>query len=478
MRANFYMFPKRINSTLIPTGSGTRYDVTLKDDTSVLQPDIVLKWTGSGSPTSFNYVYIPDFMRYYWISNWTYSERCWVASCSVDVLASYKTFIGAAEKYVLRSASDYDPDVMDTLYPATAEESDAIDSKYMFVPANPVNSGSFILNVSGAAPNTTALGGCGYYVCSGAEINTIVNNAFNTVQSMLTNSPAQGTDWLENILLWIGNTFIKGTEEISRFINSITWVPIPASALAGGQVHVFLGMVDCGTASQLANPIYGPGPIEFIPSSLGISGDPWEYAEPYSHFTLESVPFGVIPLDSLTVLRQNRILADFTMDAVSGLANLKVTAGQGTNTSLLAYRTAQLGVPVEIGGYHVDYVNALSDVLTAGVTTAAGLSTGLPVLGSALAGLGNAIHNMLPDPVSGGRSGGAASADGTLTLHMKHLGHVPLDIVELGRPLCQVRQLGTLSGYILCRDGELQISCTDGELEQLEQYLTGGFFYE
>lgn len=479
MQAIFYTFTKRINSTARPASGGTPYNIILKEDSGLLQPEIFLKWTGSGSPCAFNYVHIADFGRYYWISNWTYSERQWGASLSVDVLASWKSQIGAAEKYILRAYQDYDPHVLDTMYPATSVETDYTNSQYNFVTANPLNSGSFILNVSGAAPNTVGIGGCGYYVCSGAEISTIVNNAFTTVQSLISGAPQQSGDWLENIMLWLGNLIIKGTDDVSRFINSITWVPIPAASIqAAGTVKVFLGLVDCGDAHPLGNPLYSQSLTYDVSSWVGTGSD-WQYLEPYAHYTLESIPFGVIPLDSVAVHRYKQINTRFTMDVVSGLANLRVTAGTGTNTYLLSQRSAQIGLPVEIGGYHVNYAGALSDIITTGANVALGVAAGVPVLGSVLNGLGNAAHNLIPDPVSGGRSGGAGAADGTLTLHLKLLSHVPEDLIEQGRPLCAVRQISALSGgYVLCRDGDIQAPCTDGELEQISQYLTGGFFYE
>ena len=116
MNVTFYNFSKRRNSTKRPSG-GTSYTCLLKEDTSTARPSIAIKWNGSSSaPAGFNYCYIPDFGRYYWVNSWTYSERQWIAACSVDVLATYKTEIGGSSKYVLRAASDYDPEVIDTLY--------------------------------------------------------------------------------------------------------------------------------------------------------------------------------------------------------------------------------------------------------------------------------------------------------------------------------------------------------------------------
>ena len=64
-------------------------------------------------------------------------------------------------------------------------------------------------------------------------------------------------------------------------------------------------------------------------------------------------------------------------------------------------------------------------------------------------------------------------------LHLKKLSHVDQDLVEHGRPLCRVEKISDLAGgYVLCRDGDIEAPCTDGELDQISQYLTGGFFYE
>lgn len=114
MNVKFYTFSKRVNSTARPTG-GTDYTVILKEPSSVISPRLDLIWTGTGSPTAFNYAYIGDFGRYYWVTNWEYQNRKWTASLSVDVLASWKTEIGNSAKYVLRSAADSDPNIIDKI---------------------------------------------------------------------------------------------------------------------------------------------------------------------------------------------------------------------------------------------------------------------------------------------------------------------------------------------------------------------------
>lgn len=68
------------NETIIP-GS-------LKEETSVVSPVIIFE---HNNPSNFNYAYIPDFNRYYFISNFTVIRTgLWSMSMRVDVLESFK----------------------------------------------------------------------------------------------------------------------------------------------------------------------------------------------------------------------------------------------------------------------------------------------------------------------------------------------------------------------------------------------------
>ena len=52
------------------------------------------------------------------------------------------------------------------------------------------------------------------------------------------------------------------------------------------------------------------------------------------------------------------------------------------------------------------------------------------------------------------------------------------DNTDKGRPLCKVRTLGSLSGYIVCNEAHADFPAYDGERQQVEGYLNSGFFYE
>lgn len=77
-----------INKTL---SSGTTLSGALRGESSVINPSFLIE---TGNPSGFNYCYIPDFGRYYFISNIT-SVRTgiWRIDCNVDVLMSFRSQI-------------------------------------------------------------------------------------------------------------------------------------------------------------------------------------------------------------------------------------------------------------------------------------------------------------------------------------------------------------------------------------------------
>lgn len=61
----------------------------LRSECSVLQPVIVIEMTGN-TITQYNYCYIPEFGRYYFINNIeSVRTNVWRIHCNVDVLMSY-----------------------------------------------------------------------------------------------------------------------------------------------------------------------------------------------------------------------------------------------------------------------------------------------------------------------------------------------------------------------------------------------------
>ena len=87
----------------------------LKDNTSIITPTILMNI--NSIPTA-NYMYIPDFHRYYYITNIECVRNGLIQiSAKCDVLMTYKSGIRACNALVERQEYNYNPYLVDNLYP-------------------------------------------------------------------------------------------------------------------------------------------------------------------------------------------------------------------------------------------------------------------------------------------------------------------------------------------------------------------------
>ena len=71
--------------------SGCSMTGSLKEESNVLRPTILIN---IDNPTSYNYMYIDDFKRYYYIKEMTSIRTgLWRLTCEVDVLKTYASQI-------------------------------------------------------------------------------------------------------------------------------------------------------------------------------------------------------------------------------------------------------------------------------------------------------------------------------------------------------------------------------------------------
>ena len=127
-----------------------------------------------------------------------------------------------------------------------------------------------------------------------------------------------------------------------------------------------------------------------------------------------------------------------------------------------------------------DFIGAASGLAGAigGAATGA-LSSGLGgmVLGAA-SGIGNAVQSLVPRASTIGTTGSYGTLLGDFKLDHQFFRPVDDDNTHNGRPLCDVRQINSLSGYMLIQDGDVTITGTSAEDSMIRNYLETGFYYE
>ena len=456
--AIFYTFSKRINSTKQPTGSGTTYDIILKDGCSVINPEIQLDLGLGSAPAGYNYCYIAAFNRFYWISNWRFENRLWTAQCKVDPLSSFKSAIGASNCYVTRAASSYNLRIVDNFYPALAKnthEANTITSPF------DKSAGTYVVGIMGKGAGGNG-GAVTYYAGDSSAIKTLVNY-------MLSSPSSYGVKEIsEELLMCIFNPL--------QYIVSCMWFPFSVPTM-NGDVDVGWWNVSGSGLKRVSTLEWGTNFIIDIPKHpKAATRGQYLNLPPYASYKMEAGPWGIIPLDNFNLIDDTSMYCDYKVDLMTGTGRLNIKF-----RDKLAYEgiyTAQIGVPVQLG-QNMFNQGALTGAGVGAINTITSAVYGNPagMITNGLSSIGNAAAVTQSIPSMMGSNGTMAFFNGFGIL-ADFLDIADEDLQSKGRPLCQAKTISSLSGFIMCQDADPDISCTDGELAEIVGYMNGGFFYE
>lgn len=469
----FYSFSKRENSTYRPTDPGETYSCVLKAESNISSPEIILD-IGTANNPEWNYAYIEEFDRYYYVSDWRWIEnRLWSASLSTDLLATYKNEIGASELYVLRSSAASDGTIIDDYYPAKVNSGFtpvSIQSPFK----SDIQQGTFVLGVSGE--NAPTYGSTTFYAMDASMALALVralNNNYVTVANNFETADASLA--LQKALI-----------DPIQYITSCIWYPLdigdlPTVGQQGRQINI--GGIELPGASGY--PINPSTPLITFNYSFTLPDHPQiargQYMNgAYRKLFLEFPPFGAVELDGTIACNYQKIIVNITIDTTSGFATIRIGCGNGTSiTELLEKYETRAGVPMQLSSVYRDTFNGLGNTLRAAAGAIGGLLTGnlFGAGASVFNGISSVSNVAKPRVESVGSNGSFASYAGTFTLYVQFLNVVDEDVPHAGRPLCQIRRIDTLPGYLLIKDGEIDIDGFTGEAEAVRAYLEGGFFY-
>lgn len=469
INVNFYSFAKKENSTKIPTGSPTTYACVLKDSCGILNPSIVLDLGATGNPASLNYAYISAFNRYYFIDEWNYNKGLWEASLRVDVLASYKSAIGSSKQYVLRAAQNtaWNGSIVDNYFPAKGFYTTTVDTKASFWDTS---NATLILGVISAdAGGSITRGAVRYYALTSANAKALFDWMFNI------NHYSEDGSWSE-----ISSDLAKMLFNPFQYIASAYWLPFTVTGVTSTLKY---GYWDTGlSVKEIAADSY-----KWLTGSFTIPQHPQASTRgvflnqaPYSTYVLDFPPFGRIQIDSLIVGDAPRLYFGVATDLQTGTGKLILSTrstAQGTvdtdNVNVGIF-DGNVGVPVTLAQM---MPNSPTSVFSGVANSVLSIATGN--IAGAVSGIGNAISAALPELQFSGSQGSITNYYlGKPKLITRTLNIVDANDDHAGRPVCSEKVINTLSGFILCSDGEIDINATANELVEIRAYLTGGFFYE
>lgn len=466
MKATFYVFPKRTNSTKRPP-SGTDYNIEVKAPCNIINPEI--KIASNANPTGYNYCCIPTWGRYYWVKNWTYSNSLWTASLVVDALASYRDQIGSSTEYVVRSSAQYDSSISDSLYPAKATVQ-SVTNAFQGGFAETISEGFFVIGFIAKAPNS--IGAVTYVVMSPGNAKKLSSKLLTDV-SYLSIDNAEISDSLTKILF---NPY--------QYIVSCNYFPFDIAELTA---HLpLVSSVDVGWWSvDVPCWILGEDNNNLTKSvSVGIPKHPqaasrggYCNASPYTDYTIFLQPFGVIPLDASKLWGATTLSIQYTVDLFTGDSILRMF----TDTNQLVHETtAKLGVPIQLSNITFD-VPSGGGLLQTGIAAAVG-GLQAALTGGSFSDVGNGILNAAQatnaDVASKGATGSTIAFDSVPYMVARFKILVDDNNEDHGRPLCKRVQLSTIPGFIMVDDPDIALNATAAEIDSVKSYLKNGFFYE
>ena len=502
MVINLYSFAKKKNSTAQPSGTGTVLsNVQLKDETSILTPVITINQASTGMPNPFvpgyfNYAYIAKFSRYYFITDTRWINGLWELSLMVDVLASYKTGIGALSEYVVRSSSAFDGSISDTLYPTTTG---IYKNKELFSLAYSTT-GLYVVGIINNSSNAVD-GAITYYMMTNSELGQLKHYLMDETFLNLAN--------LSN-LQEMSKDLVKAIFNPFQYIVSCRFFPLDYSATS--QTSTAVSSIELGwwsipiSTKRMPSGFY----TAFDSNEITVGTHPQAAARgdylnhaPYTERVLIHPIVGTVLLDSNKITGGQKLKISTLVDFTTGAGEVYV---ENSTEQLTLYRTSiQFAVDIQLAQIAVDKiavaqtaVNSVGDIassianggMTGGMMGSVGTGLGRKgVIGGIIGGVVGAIsgaatgilnHLACSQPImqTSGTNGNRGVYHIVAAMYSYYKALAPEDLAHRGRPLCQTKTINTLSGFVMCADAHAELNCLDAERDQIVSFMNSGFYYE
>lgn len=536
MNVTLYKFAKKQNSTARP-GSGTASlsltNVNLNDGaSSILNPILrISKSAAWGQATDtdiikYNYAYISEFNRYYYINDWQYNgDGTWSAELDVDVLGTWQLEIKASGGYVGRAASSSLADywIADSLYPATTEF--AVKTATGSTGFNPaLTSGTFVIGViSGQEPN---VGAVSYYVTTASEMTKLVQNI---VGQYGTVADPEAFGDITNL----DSSVLKSLVNPVQYIVSCKWFPFGASITGLTASRIYLWGWYTGAVGFKLNSAkitqYFPG------TGVSIDDKVWGYiilpelaAADVPAYSLEAYPpyapyaeynlitaWGTFDLDpniisNLYFVHHALLYYRFVVNLISGTGSMIVgvqpykPTGTGTYNAQpfteLFRREVELGLDIPLAQVSYNYVDIGHNAINLAQNSANAVAGAMATGGFSLitGGLSSVAHSvidaaasMLSPTVQSTGSAGAAFTElitemkyqmiryRTITKHANTMGTpVKKHIASINAANATGFIKFDMSEFTGGATGSGTVFCTETERIKVKEYLESGVFIE
>ena len=475
MKIRFYQFAKRNKSSLNPTSAYHEVDCQLKDATSVMTPVILLQ---TFIPFNFNYCYIPNWNRYYFISDSQSIDGMWEVALTEDLLASFKSEIGETSCNILY-ASGSTKDIADTRIPVQATVLRKESSASLGFSLAPTT-GRIILGITGK-------GSFGVYVLQNRS----------DIKDLLDGIDTWWTNTVDTTIDSIKQCFFGGSA--SECVKSAFEIPIQFNASSIGDLeNLVLGNYPClksdGSTHIKGYRVYDP--ILDYAANVEI---PWNYSDwrntsGYTEVAMYIPMIGIISLPATELKNEMGLLVEYKINITSGDIAVIVRGKTMPEQRIYATCSSNCALPTAFGSTGID-TNKVSQAVVTGIGTLAVAASALATGGLsavAAAGIGGGLASTAAAIMQslGGTGDGAGGLGGGATCALDDKVHCFVISKQLsdtqahfnpiiGKPYMGVAKVNQFNGYVQTDVYQFASNrAYSSEKDIINSMLDSGIYYE
>ena len=479
MKIRCYHFAKRNRSTYQPPANFA-YDekeIVLKEGCNITKPVILFQTVQA---VAYNYFYIPDWGRYYFLSEGKIVENMYEVSLIEDYLASFKTDIGSTSASILY-ATGSTKNIPDSRIPVTADLSINHAQSAINNLTITTGSGAVILGITGK-------GSFGAYLM---QNSTLISELLDGVDIW-----QQVSSWQDEIDGWKQFFYGGSASECLKSALALPLVIGGSDVGSGTAENLYLGGYPC-TDSGGTN-ITGYKITSPILSRMTTISIPWNYSDwrNVSQYTnvVVYLPFiGLITLPATELIGDSSLSIQYSFNLTSGDIAVSITGS--TSGRIFATASGNCAMNTAYGSIGID-TNRATSAIVSGVGTliagAAALESGgiSALLSSKVVGAGllstamNTIGALGGNGSGSGGLGGGASQGLDTVIHVwcisKQLSESQSNLDPLiGKPYMGVSTPSAFSGYVQTDGFQLASSIAySSERDAINQLLDSGIYYE
>ena len=350
----------------------------------------------------YNYAFIESFRRYYFITEWAWSQGFWYATFAEDVLATKRDEILSSDQYVIRSATpvslmNEDTGLIDTKYPTTADIVTRTSQTLNKPLGIDIRDGYYII---GVINDLGREGSVTYYALPPAAFRSLCNEMLSSIS------------WANIDVNEISDGLQKALINPMQYI--VSCIRFPYNTFGGTQTTTirlgwwsFTVTDTCWIVRSIDQVQYGFY-LDIYKHTNAARRGKYLNLSPFSKYTLTFLPFGVFDLDTTDLCGNDYLHLDITANVATGDAVLEISASTRPDTRGAAFITVNSNIGVQIPtGQIAANLNNIDQALTY-----AGVVGGVDIIGNALNGTGLAPATSSPVSSPTGRGGGGVYGGG------------------------------------------------------------------